>query len=369
MLFDVRPKSTRKELYGRDLELDRLIKTLSSGPPLVILLGIRRIGKTSLLKTALHQIQIPSIYVDMRRLEEEGYSKVVLYRILSEQMNKLSSVHTKITDALKHVKGVQIVGNAIELDWSAKGTLLSSVFDSLDQMMEKRKTSLVVAVDEAQLLKNMVGGKGKIDFRSLIAYAYDNLPNIKFLLTGSEIGLLMDFIGVENPKSALYGRGREEIILERFSREKSFDFLEKGFAEIKVKMNSDDLRKAVEALDGIVGWLTLYGSLATSSSKDRTQRNHLLEKVLENAKEAIKAELDPILARSRYYRLVLISLSREKAHWIKVKRDLSSWIGRPISDAQVTNALRTLCQLSILENVNGEYSICDPIIKEFAKSL
>lgn len=41
--------------------------------------------------------------------------------------------------------------------------------------------------DEAQLLRNMMGGKGRIDFRSLLAYAYDKLSNLIFILTVGDI--------------------------------------------------------------------------------------------------------------------------------------------------------------------------------------
>jgi AAA+ ATPase superfamily predicted ATPase len=43
------------------------------------LLGIRRIGKTSVLKVALNELEAPYVYLDLRILEEEGYSKVALY--------------------------------------------------------------------------------------------------------------------------------------------------------------------------------------------------------------------------------------------------------------------------------------------------
>ena len=382
MLFDLRPKTKREELYGREEELDELLASLRSETPLVILLGIKRIGKTSLLKTALNELDVPSMYLDVRRLEEEGYSKVVLYRILSEEMNRLSSRGEKLTEALRHVKGVQVAGSRIELDWSERGPLLSSVFESLNQMMEKRKSQLVIAVDEAQLLKNMVGGKGKIDFRSLVAFAYDKLENIKFVLIGSEIGLLMDFIGIDNPKSSLYGRGREEIMLNRFEKTKSLEFLRKGFEQKGIGVNQEEIERVVNALDGIVGWLTLYGNAASQNRKKKSSRvakkvggdyyssSHTpTDEVLEAAKGAVKSELTPLFSRSRYYKLALVSLARGAAQWSKVKRDISSWVGRPITDTQVTRTLDTLRKLSIVEYERGNYSITDPVVASFARGL
>ncbi|WP_234394319.1 hypothetical protein [Thermococcus piezophilus] len=51
---------------------------------------------------------------------------------------------------------------------------------------EKRR--VVIAFDEAQYLR--FGGATKYD--GIIAYAVDNLKNLTFILTGSEVGLLFD---------------------------------------------------------------------------------------------------------------------------------------------------------------------------------
>ena len=61
-LFDPRPKSSRKELYDREKELEFLDKNVDR--PLVAVLGVRRIGKTSLLKAFLEPYR--GIDVDMR---------------------------------------------------------------------------------------------------------------------------------------------------------------------------------------------------------------------------------------------------------------------------------------------------------------
>ena len=53
------------------------------------MLGIRRIGKTSVLKVFLNEVGIPHIYINARAFEEYGFSKDTLYRVLSEGFNRL----------------------------------------------------------------------------------------------------------------------------------------------------------------------------------------------------------------------------------------------------------------------------------------
>jgi len=366
ILFDLRPKENRQELYGRDAELNKLIDMLKSNLPLILLFGIRRVGKTSLLKTCLNEIEEPWIYLDVRKLDMEGYSKFILYKILSEEFTRLSSTWPRVKEALKRVKGIQIMGARIEFDWSNRGVLLSSLLDSINEWMEEEGKYLIIAIDEAQLLRNMKGGKGRIDFRKVIAYCYDNLPRIKFLLTGSEIGLLTDFIGTEDYESPLYGRGMGELILERFNEETSIAYLDAGFNEYRMKVNTDMLRKIVERLDGIVGWLTLAGNTSVRMKK---LNDEIIESIIDMAKNMVKGELQKLLQTSRYYGLILRSISRGSNYWKDIKMDIESWMNKPLTNSQISRALETLLKLSIIEKRNEKYFIVDPIIKEFSKEL
>ena len=67
-LFDLRPKTSRRDLFGRERELEQLHRAVERGLPLIAVLGVRRVGKTSLLKTFLGEVD--GIYVDMRGFAE-----------------------------------------------------------------------------------------------------------------------------------------------------------------------------------------------------------------------------------------------------------------------------------------------------------
>ncbi|MGC8600538.1 MAG: ATP-binding protein, partial [Nitrososphaeria archaeon] len=53
MLFDERPKVNRSDLFDREMELNELKEKLDK--PLLLLTGIRRIGKTSVLNVFLNE--------------------------------------------------------------------------------------------------------------------------------------------------------------------------------------------------------------------------------------------------------------------------------------------------------------------------
>jgi AAA+ ATPase superfamily predicted ATPase len=72
-------------------------------------------------------------------------------------------------------------------------------------------------------------------------------------LSGSEVGLLYEFLDIDNYTSPLYGRARDEVVLSRFSREDSARFLEMGFSEAGLQAPKEVVEEAVEALNGHTG--------------------------------------------------------------------------------------------------------------------
>ncbi|TDA31867.1 MAG: hypothetical protein DSO04_03205, partial [Hadesarchaea archaeon] len=74
MLFDDRPKEDRKALFDREKEVNELKKSLKH--PITVVTGIRRIGKTSVLKVSLKEIGRESLLLGCQRawaqLRQEG---------------------------------------------------------------------------------------------------------------------------------------------------------------------------------------------------------------------------------------------------------------------------------------------------------
>lgn len=56
MLFDLHPKESREELFGRDYEIEYVINQILSGN-WVIIGGQREIGKTSLMKVVINELR------------------------------------------------------------------------------------------------------------------------------------------------------------------------------------------------------------------------------------------------------------------------------------------------------------------------
>lgn len=363
MLFDPKPKSRREELYDRERELEALLNHARGASPLILVLGIRRIGKTSLLKVFLSECRQPSIFIDARRFSELGYTKASLYAILSEEFTRLRGKFSSLAEYLKRVRGVSVSGLSIEFDWRGRGASLSSILERMDEYAEHSGAAFLIVIDEAQLLRFFSGGR-RVDFAQLIAYSYDNLKNLKFILSGSEVGLLSDFLGFEDPESPLYGRVYEAVTLDRFSEEQSREFLELGFRELGVEAPGEVIGKAVEKLDGIPGWLAYFGYRYAE-----LRRPEVLAQIVDEATGIALAELKRLENLSKLYTHTLRAVAMGYQTWTGIKRAVEAWLGRPLSNAALSRALRNLEKMSILAKVNNEYRFLDPIVREASKKL
>ncbi|RLE64774.1 MAG: ATP-binding protein [Thermoprotei archaeon] len=363
MLFDPRPKDRKSELFDREKELESLSRYASLGSPIILCLGIRRIGKTSVLKVFLGESEYPSIYIDARRLAEVGYSKQGFYRLLSEEFTRIGGRFTRVVEYLKSIKGVSVAGHGVEFNWRNREPSFSLILTKMDEYSRDHETTFIVAVDEAQYLRFLKGYR-KIDFRQIMAYSYDNLRRVKFILAGSEMGLLYRFLGFSDPSSPLYGRVRDEVVIERFSREKSIEFLERGFSETSVSVSRNLLEKVVDTLDGIPGWLTYFGYRFLQQG-----RYNVIERILNEAVNTALNEIRKLDHYSPLYLHILRAIALGFDSWSSIKKAVEAWIGRPIQSRTLSRLLNNLVDMSIIGKANDIYVFLDPIYEKASKQL
>ncbi|WP_456366037.1 AAA family ATPase [Thermococcus sp.] len=165
------------------------------------------------------------------------------------------------------------------------------------------------------------------------------------------------------------GRIFHWIELSRFSKEQSLDFLRKGFEQAGLEAPEKVLEKAVERLDGIVGWLVKFGV----TSLREGVREGGIDKVLGEASKLALAELERFLKKRplarKCYMTVLRAIASGRNTWSELKRELEGKEKRKIEDATLARLLNALLKASFIEKrVEGRnvtYSTADPAL-EFA---
>ncbi|WP_457750496.1 AAA family ATPase [Thermococcus sp.] len=352
MLFDPRPKKRREELFDRNKEIGQLINTKE---PLTLLLGIRRVGKSSLLRVTLNEIE-NGFYIDARKMYFDSGGWITsesLIREFESALNSLrGSVRGKVLEALRHVKGVSLSGVRVEL---SRDVRLSDVLEALNEV------GAVIGIDEAQYLR-FYGARGGKEFLALLAYSYDNLDNLRFILSGSEVGLLHDFLGINDYGSPLYGRSHGEVVLKPFSRELSIEFLRRGFSEIEMEVPHEVIEGAVNFLDGVPGWLVEFGR---KYAEIRNLKGSL-EYVFRQAKGFLNGELKELERRSPRYVLILEAIAMGRNRW-ELIRDYLASKGQNVPKSRLAELIKNLEKMSWIEADFGSgrkrYRIIDPVIE------
>jgi len=348
--FDDRPKEIRDDLYDREEELHALRSSLSE--PIVLLTGIRRIGKTSILKVLLNEVDIPYALMDVRLPLTSHRS---LYSTFSEILTQLNRKE-RVKRVLQGIKGVSVFGLSVSLSWEPDNR--ASLIQLMDRVCEAGRA--IIAFDEAQNMRGKLG----YEVLALLAHSYDYCKNISFILTGSELGLLYDFLRLEDSSSPLYGRHVEEVRVGRFDADRSLDFLERGFQQYNMKPPRETLEYAVDKLDGIVGWLTMFGHRCV---KIREVRRAVVDEVMELAIRTVQREL------SRFSKLnlaVIEALSNGYERWGEIKEYLERKTKRPVYDAELRRYLASLEKRGYISRIDrGKYALIDPVVKNaFSKS-
>ncbi|HAA86302.1 MAG TPA: ATP-binding protein [Kosmotogaceae bacterium] len=351
MLLDPKPKSKADDLFGREQELEALKRSLTINP-ITLITGMRRIGKSSLMKVALSEIEYVSVQIDVRRVYSDSsgsIGKMDLAAALEKQLTK-RSVAKKLRGLLEKVKGISVMGNSISFDW--RKATFSDILDKIDSSGEP----FVLAIDEAQYFR-YYGNRGGKSIQNLIAWSYDNLENIRFLLTGSEIGFLYDFLGFNDYDNPLHGRYMNEIRLRPFTKEEALRFLDSALRESGMNVLRKELEAAQDLLDGIVGHLIQYGLHRTGKDHDEA-----LKEALRTAKLTLRRELAELKKRSPRYLLALQFIALGATKFSSVLKAFQA-SGDSVSKSRVSDALTVLQKMGWIEKKGSEYSLVDIVFE------
>ncbi|WP_366078419.1 hypothetical protein [Thermococcus sp.] len=104
-----------------------------------------------------------------------------------------------------------------------------------------------------------------------------------------------------------------------FSRELSIQFLTQGFAEAGVETPKEELERAVEVLDGILGWLVDFGRAYLKKGRLKPA----IESVLKRAEGFLIGELKELERRSPHYVLILEGIAKGYNRWEPLREYLA----------------------------------------------
>ncbi len=361
MGFFERPVERPEELFDREKELENLRRAISSRA-MIAVLGARRVGKTSLIKVATHDM--PRIYLDIRKFESASY---ITYDTFLEELRRdlsdFTSLHEKVKEYLRRVRGVRVFKVGVEFSVGESRPSFSSMLEALNEWAEEENARVVMVMDEVQELVKMRG----YSILPSLAYAYDNLRNVSFVFAGSKVGMLYRFLRIDDASSPLYGRYLERVVLNPLSKDLAIEFLRKGFEEHGVRVSEDFLAMAVEKLDGIIGWLSFLGLRVLSRGVDESVINEVIEEASRIAVSEF-CNFVGVMGTKRYVEILKV-LGSEGATWSQIRRYLELRLGTRIYDSELSRLLRNLMDNGFVEKRGEVYVISDPILRHASKHV
>ena len=194
----------------------------------------------------------------------------------------------------------------------------------------------------------------------MLGNVFASNPKIRFIFSGPYIGVIR---ALSNPlsSSALHGRLPVLLNLRPFDEETSRDFLRRGMEELNISFDKED--EVVKKLDGVVGWLTLFGNFyAVRKMSFETS----MSSTIEEGKKIMIDEFKHFLEGKSNKRLytTIMSVLKVVNTWKDIKRGVEIKLGN-VDDKELSLALESLLNNNFIEKrKEGVYEIVDPILRE-----
>ncbi len=343
MYFDTAPKTDRKDFFNYEEEFEGVVKAIRR-ERLIVIKGLRRVGKSSLMGVVANSLNRPYEWIDCRAV----HSKEGMAALLNKTMKRLAfklSLFSRI-----EIKEINLPHIALSLKEE----------EDSEEVIRKSRIKALLFIDEAQLLLSY-------GFDRWLAYIYDRLPSLTTIIAGSQIGLLERLIGKNNGSKALKGRSYYEITLHPLSRAKALTFLMRGFEEVGKSVPMEELNEAVNRLGGFMGWLTLYGH-------KRVEKSHgeALEEVEKLAQSIVADELFEFLERQRNKKAYMEILKGMATYSLSTWEQINSYlISKKLTHSRgfLSKALKKLKEHSFIIEKDGKYIIADPLVRTTLKNL
>lgn len=347
-LFSLNPKETPKELFGREKELADLIRLLQAGR-WVAVLGPRMVGKTSLLKAAnylLEKQKMKIVYVNL--WGARGSSDFL--KALTGALNEDKSIIQKIKDT--RIEGISFGSSGISISVARKP--MTTIWD-LFHALGRQKETFVIELDEVQELVNISGR-----FLRILANLFNTYSNIIFVFTGSMFGVMNTLLEPQST-SPLYGRSPAKLYVKPFEAKQAEEFLRKGFKQCNTTISDTVITNAVERLDGIPGWLTLYGN---KMCIQRLPDEDALEETKREAHRIVNDELEHfLLNRDRISYSAALKAAAVSSSWTEIKNAVSHAKGSIVNDAIVNRLIQNLKASMLMQEEKGRYRVEDPMLR------
>ncbi|MBP1358337.1 MAG: ATP-binding protein [Sulfolobus sp.] len=367
MLFSTRPKEDRKDLYDREKEIE-MIKDSINRKEWLAVLGIKRIGKTSIVNVATKESNGIALQLNIMRLydpKKKRYKREDFMEIVLNSVNETIKRYTLGGRIIRFISNVLGIDQEVIVNYNLAKIRpklkkfriedLTYLFRELNDLARDNNKVLIIVFDEAQELL-----KVNMELSGVFHDIYEYCTNSVIIFTGSMIRLVEDVLSKFEYKEPLFGRYIRRVQVPKFTEEQSRDFLERGFEEEGISVSNEVISEAINEFDGIPGWLTLFGSEFSFAVKHGVKPDIKLikERAINEVKEETKNFLRSTQSIERYSAIIL-SLDRlgGKGTLNEITKVSSSILGEDIPEPRVYDMVNRLLNYGFVEKCDESYCL------------
>jgi len=357
LLFDLKPKDSRADFYGRGNELNEIVGLIEKGS-WVVVLGPRMVGKTSLVKVACNDLakQYRYAYLNLWGVKTAN----AFLEALAHGINQSRTLYQKIRNALSRIEEFSVGPDSFSIKISREP--MTRIWDIIAAVGSLKDDSIFV-LDEVQELYPI-----SRQMLELLANIFNTYKNITFVFTGSMMGLVRALL---EPKSTspLYGRSPAKMYIKPFDGSQSVDFVRRGFKEYGRVIDDSKIKDVVDNLNGIPGWLTLYGNYAAVR---KLSHDKAMEETKKEARKIVKDELNHFLqGKDRGSYIQALRSTSNGARWADIKDAIKVRKRSAINDKKVQCIIDNLLNHMLITHNEKDniYTVTDPLVRYTVKGL
>lgn len=359
------------------------------------LIGIRRIGKTSLLNKTIVQSTLEGIVpvtIDCENLTFELFIKIYAASVLEaflKSLKKQERLEYRIKELAREAPGIAIAKLG-ELLGQIRSLGLRVAEQSVDLMIEMREKEASRTLREEELfhyfesavnLPERLGQEYKKyflivldEFQFTSPYAHGRFfgwmrrniqrhTHVNYIVAGSNIGMMKDI--VLNPSNP-FGGNFLVLWLKEFDQKTAMEFLEKGLNEEDLKPEKAAILEIIKFTKGHPAYLNWFGEkCAQASNASLGYTRKLIQEIFkpQHLGYFIDRDLERLRMRgeTKTYQVFVAMAKRRLFRPSEITKQLSG-----ITISSVINYLRRLEQYGYVEKMGkGRYKIVDPVLEAY----
>jgi AAA+ ATPase superfamily predicted ATPase len=365
---------------GRDEEVNLIKLDLLSSAQNNVIIGPRRIGKTSLLRNLKNNVQDKVIfaYINCRKItsladffRQTTGSLITAY----EEKHKIKGLVKKFSDVFKGkitaaTRSISEIGGSIEYIGNVylrfreneidENELISETFEFVENLSKELNEPIIIALDEFQELSKFNG-----NIFNMLKSHMDSQPNVRYIFSGSSVSLLHDvFLKPDSPLYLMAAR----IQLEPIKKNDVDDYIRSRLKTQNITISESALDLIYEYTAGYPFYFQKIGFLLYQIAVIGKKKHIDIDDV-ENAFSSMLNEFDSEFESrystkfSRQQQDILKYLSQNKTRRLS---EISEDMRTPASS--LTTSMKDLYNtMTVNKPKEGTYGIMDNVFRLWLK--